>query len=64
MIRSVVLVAYTEIAPFTPAGTIEALDVTAPVRVFSVETSGCGDPAGQVARYPSDPVGTTVMLKA
>src|SRR6478672_10795198 len=64
MMRSAVSLAYTEIAPFTPAGTIEALDVTAPVRAFSVETIGCGEPAGHVLKYPSGPLGTTVMLKA
>src|SRR5437660_12862678 len=64
MIRWVVSLAYTEIAPFTPACTIAALDVTAPVRAFSVETSGCGEAAGQVLKYPSGPVGTTVMLNA
>jgi hypothetical protein len=63
-IRSVALVAYTEIAPFTPAGTIAALEVTAPVGAFSVETIGWGDPAGHVVRYPTGALGTTVMFKA
>jgi hypothetical protein len=64
MSRSVALVAKTVIAPFTPAGTIAALEVTVPVGAFSVETIGCDDPAGQVVRYPTGAVGTTVMLKA
>src|ERR1017187_1118724 len=64
MIRSVLSVAYTVIPPFTPAGTIAALDVTAPVSAFSVDTGGCAVPAGHAVRNPSIPAGATVMLKA
>src|SRR5450432_2405346 len=64
MIMWVVLVAKTEIAPLTPAGTIAAFAVMAPVRAFSVETNGFGDPAGHVVRKAKGPDGTTVMFKA
>ena len=38
------------IAAFVPAGTIAAFATTAPSPEFRVETSGCGDPAGQAVR--------------
>src|SRR5262249_41879363 len=54
---------YTLRAPPTPAPTIAALALILPSREFSVETVGCGWPAGQIVKYPSVPVvGTTVTL--
>src|SRR5262245_63537731 len=54
---------YTLTAPLVPATTIAAFALTLPSREFSVETNGCGWPAGQILKYPSVPfVGTTVTL--
>jgi hypothetical protein len=60
--KSVSSVTKTEMAPLSPAGTIAAFAVIAPVSAFSVETKGWDCPAGQVVRYPSGPRGTTVMF--
>src|SRR5476651_1399242 len=65
MTRSVAWEAKTEIAPLTPAGpagTMAALAVTTPGGALSVETSGCGEPAGHVVRKPRTPEGTAVMF--
>src|SRR5690242_18779500 len=51
------------IDPFVPAGTIAAFATICPFSAFSVETIGCGWPDGQVLRYPSGPLGTTVKLR-
>src|SRR5215813_8679837 len=54
---------YTLTAPLVPATTIAAFALILPSREFSVETVGCGWPAGQIVKYPSVPVvGTTVTL--
>lgn len=50
------------IDPFV-VGTIAILEVIAPSDAFSVDTSGCGWPSGQMVRKPSEPTGTTVALK-
>src|SRR5262249_30010406 len=61
--RSVSLVAYTSTAPLSPAGTMAALASTKPSKEFSVDTRGCGCPAGQIVRKPRNPVlGTTLTL--
>ena len=49
-IRSVVLDAKTSTEPFITTGTIAALATTFPANEFSVETPGCGCPAGHVVR--------------
>ncbi len=59
----VVLVTYTLTDPDgDPAGTIAALAFTRPSSEFKVETIGCPSPVGQIVRYPSRPMGTTVTL--
>src|SRR5450432_331199 len=63
MIRSVASLAKTEIAPPAPTGTMAAFAVTAPGAAFSVETTGSGNPAGQVVRKPTPLGGTTVMFR-
>src|SRR5882724_7133865 len=62
MTRSALFVTNTEISPLVPAGTIAEFAVTAPVFAFSVETSGCVCPAGQVVRKPSGSLGTAVKF--
>jgi hypothetical protein len=51
MIKSVLSVTYVLMAPLTPAETIAAFAVTAPVNAFSVETTGCDVPLGQVVSH-------------
>jgi len=62
MTRSELLVTNTEMSALAPDGTMAAFAVTAPVGALSVETRGCGCPAGQVVRKPSDPLGTEVKF--
>src|SRR5690242_2584970 len=47
--------------PSVPACTITALAFVRPSE-FSVETTGCGSPVGQIVRYPSFESGTTVTF--
>ena len=47
--------------PLVPAGVMVALALTRPSEL-SVETVGWVSPAGQMVRYPSDALGTTVAL--
>src|ERR1043166_1347145 len=56
------LLANRVIEPLTPAGTIAAFALIRPSAELSVETEGCGCPAGQTERKPSGPGGTTVRL--
>ena len=60
--RSVWSVLNTLTPPPDPAGTMAALAAMVPVGSFSVETSGCGRPVGQVVRNPNVPEGTAVKL--
>src|SRR5690242_10788696 len=53
--------AKTVMAPFAPAGTTAAFALVRPSE-FSVETRGCGCPAGHTEANPSHPDGTTVMF--
>jgi hypothetical protein len=62
IIRFVLFVANTVIAPPFPAGTMAALATIFPSKEFNVETLGIGCPVGQTVRYCSGPLGTTVML--
>ncbi len=48
--------------PPAPAGTIAAFATTLPSHEFSVETTGCGDPAGHAERNDSRASGTTVTF--
>src|ERR1035438_2686785 len=62
MIRSVLSVTYTLMAPLVPEGTIAALAVTAPVVAFKLEPSGCSCPVGHPVRYPRVGRGTAVKF--
>src|ERR1700674_2564723 len=62
-ITSVVSVAKTLTAPFEPAGTMAALDLTLPSIELSVATSGWDCPEGHRVRYPSVPRGTTATFR-
>src|SRR5262249_54724153 len=63
MTRSESLVTNTEMSPFVPAGTMAAFAVPTPVTAFSVDTKGCGCPAGQVVKKPKGPCGTEVKFR-
>ena len=52
-ITSVGFVAYTLMAPFSPAGTIAAFDLIRPSE-FNVATSGWFCPEGHSVKYPRD----------
>jgi hypothetical protein len=62
IIKSVLLLAYTSMEPFAPAGTIAALAVTVPVTELKFAVSGCGCPEGHAVRYPSGTCGTTARF--